>query len=109
MLPNAWDATSARAVVDAGFPVVATTSSGVAAALGYVPKESKNGETTKEAQKSDVTKTTETKKEETTTTTDTKPVSPSVGSGAKIDTQGEGKKTPFDDLWGKTGKILFGR
>jgi len=81
----------------------------VAAALGYVPKESKNGETTKEAQKSDVTKTTETKKEETTTTTDTKPVSPSVGSGAKIDTQGEGKKTPFDDLWGKTGKILFGR
>jgi 2-methylisocitrate lyase-like PEP mutase family enzyme len=35
VLPNAWDAASARAVVDAGFPVVATTSSGVAAALGY--------------------------------------------------------------------------
>lgn len=35
LLPNAWDAASARAVVDAGFPVVATTSSGVATALGY--------------------------------------------------------------------------
>jgi 2-methylisocitrate lyase-like PEP mutase family enzyme len=35
VLPNAWDAASARAVVEAGFPVVATTSSGVSAALGY--------------------------------------------------------------------------
>lgn len=35
LLPNAWDAASAAAVVAAGFPVVATTSSGVAAALGY--------------------------------------------------------------------------
>ena len=35
MLPNAWDAASARAVVAAGFPVVATTSAGVAEALGY--------------------------------------------------------------------------
>ena len=35
LLPNAWDAASARAVVAAGFPVVATTSSGVAASLGY--------------------------------------------------------------------------
>ena len=35
MLPNAWDAASARAVVGAGFPVVATTSAGVAEALGY--------------------------------------------------------------------------
>ena len=35
LLPNAWDAASARAVVAAGFPVVATTSAGVAAALGY--------------------------------------------------------------------------
>lgn len=35
LLPNAWDAASARAVVDAGFPVVATTSGGVAQALGY--------------------------------------------------------------------------
>jgi 2-methylisocitrate lyase-like PEP mutase family enzyme len=35
ILPNAWDAASARAVVAAGFPVVATTSGGVAAALGY--------------------------------------------------------------------------
>lgn len=35
LLPNAWDAASARAVVAAGFPVVATTSAGVAATLGY--------------------------------------------------------------------------
>jgi 2-methylisocitrate lyase-like PEP mutase family enzyme len=35
ILPNAWDAATARAVVDAGFPVVATTSAGVAEALGY--------------------------------------------------------------------------
>ena len=26
VLPNAWDVASAKAVVDAGFPVVATTS-----------------------------------------------------------------------------------
>src|SRR5438128_8968622 len=35
VLPNAWDAASARAVVAGGFPVVATTSGGVAEALGY--------------------------------------------------------------------------
>src|SRR5207253_4063104 len=35
VLPNAWAAATARAVVEAGFPVVATTSSGVSAALGY--------------------------------------------------------------------------
>lgn len=35
ILPNAWDATSARMVVEAGFPVVATTSWGVAESLGY--------------------------------------------------------------------------
>jgi len=35
VLPNAWDAATARAVVEAGFPVVATTSAGVAAALGH--------------------------------------------------------------------------
>ena len=35
VLPNAWDAATGRAVVEAGFPVVATTSSGVAAALGW--------------------------------------------------------------------------
>ncbi|HET7407459.1 MAG TPA: isocitrate lyase/phosphoenolpyruvate mutase family protein [Mycobacteriales bacterium] len=34
VLPNAWDAASARSVAAAGFPV-ATTSGGVAAALGY--------------------------------------------------------------------------
>jgi 2-methylisocitrate lyase-like PEP mutase family enzyme len=35
LLPNAWDVATARAVVAAGFPAVATTSWGVAAALGY--------------------------------------------------------------------------
>jgi 2-methylisocitrate lyase-like PEP mutase family enzyme len=35
ILPNAWDAISALIVEDAGFPAVATTSAGVAAALGY--------------------------------------------------------------------------
>jgi 2-methylisocitrate lyase-like PEP mutase family enzyme len=35
LLPNAWDVPTARAVVAAGFPVVATTSVGVAATLGY--------------------------------------------------------------------------
>jgi len=35
VLPNAWDAASARIFEQAGFPAVATTSSGVAAALGY--------------------------------------------------------------------------
>jgi len=39
VLPNAWDVASARAVVAAGFPVVATTSGGVAAALGYEDRE----------------------------------------------------------------------
>lgn len=35
VLPNAWDAASARILERAGFPAIATTSSGVAAALGY--------------------------------------------------------------------------
>src|ERR687892_2754954 len=35
LLPNAWDVATARAVVAAGFPVVATTSGGVAATLGF--------------------------------------------------------------------------
>src|SRR5947207_10689828 len=39
LLPNAWDVASAGAVVAAGFPVVATTSGGVAAALGYEDHE----------------------------------------------------------------------
>jgi 2-methylisocitrate lyase-like PEP mutase family enzyme len=39
LLPNAWDVASARAVVTAGFPVVATTSAGVAATLGYEDHE----------------------------------------------------------------------
>src|SRR4051795_251547 len=35
LLPNAWDVASARAVVAAGVPGVATTSWGVAALLGH--------------------------------------------------------------------------
>jgi 2-methylisocitrate lyase-like PEP mutase family enzyme len=35
LLPNAWDAMSARLFVDAGFDALATTSGGVAWALGY--------------------------------------------------------------------------
>jgi len=39
VLPNAWDAATARSVVEAGFAAVATTSSGVSAALGYADGE----------------------------------------------------------------------
>src|SRR3954463_5373085 len=39
LLPNAWDVATARAVVTAGFPVVATTSGGVAATPGYEAHE----------------------------------------------------------------------
>lgn len=39
LLPNVWDAATARAVVKAGFPVVATTSWGVAESLGYEDHE----------------------------------------------------------------------
>jgi hypothetical protein len=39
LLPNAWDAATARAVVTAGLPVVATTSAGITAALGYQDHE----------------------------------------------------------------------
>ena len=35
VLPNAWDVASARMFEQTGFPAIATTSSGVAAALGY--------------------------------------------------------------------------
>jgi 2-methylisocitrate lyase-like PEP mutase family enzyme len=44
VLPNAWDAASARAVEAAGFPVVATTSRAVAASLGYEDHERAPGE-----------------------------------------------------------------
>jgi 2-methylisocitrate lyase-like PEP mutase family enzyme len=40
VLPNAWDVASARSVEAAGFPAVATTSAGVAAALGYADGDS---------------------------------------------------------------------
>jgi len=35
VLPNAWDAASARVIEAAGFPAIATTSAGVAFSLGY--------------------------------------------------------------------------
>ncbi|WP_217235114.1 isocitrate lyase/phosphoenolpyruvate mutase family protein [Streptomyces sp. AC555_RSS877] len=35
VLPGPWDAASARALVEAGFPALATPSAGVAACLGY--------------------------------------------------------------------------
>ena len=44
LLPNAWDVATARAVVAAGFPVVATTSAGVAGALGYQDHEGAPGD-----------------------------------------------------------------
>src|ERR687889_1281490 len=44
LLPNAWDVATARAVVAAGFPVVATSSGGVAATLGYHDHEGAPGE-----------------------------------------------------------------
>ncbi len=44
VLPNAWDVASARMFEEAGFPAIATTSAGVAFALGYpdgqtIPRE----------------------------------------------------------------------
>lgn len=39
VLPNAWDAASARVFADAGFPAVATSSAAVANALGYEDHE----------------------------------------------------------------------
>lgn len=44
VLPNAWDAASARAVQAAGFSVIGTTSRGVAASLGYEDHERAPGE-----------------------------------------------------------------
>jgi 2-methylisocitrate lyase-like PEP mutase family enzyme/nucleoside-diphosphate-sugar epimerase len=44
LLPNAWDVATARAVVAAGFPVVATTSGGVAESLGYQDREGAPGD-----------------------------------------------------------------
>lgn len=35
VIPNVWDAVSARAFADAGFPVLATSSAAIAAVLGY--------------------------------------------------------------------------
>src|SRR3954453_17864644 len=43
LLPNAWDVATAKAVVAAGFPIVATTSAGVAGTLGYEDHEGAPG------------------------------------------------------------------
>jgi 2-methylisocitrate lyase-like PEP mutase family enzyme len=40
VLPNAWDVASARIFEEAGFPAIATTSAGIAFALGYPDGES---------------------------------------------------------------------
>lgn len=40
VLANAWDVASARLVVEAGFPVVATSSGAIAATLGYEDNDS---------------------------------------------------------------------
>jgi 2-methylisocitrate lyase-like PEP mutase family enzyme len=40
VLPNAWDVASARLVVKAGFPVVATSSGAIAASLGFEDDDS---------------------------------------------------------------------
>jgi 2-methylisocitrate lyase-like PEP mutase family enzyme len=40
ILPNVWDAASAHAVADAGFPVIATSSHAVAASLGFPDTDS---------------------------------------------------------------------
>jgi 2-methylisocitrate lyase-like PEP mutase family enzyme len=39
VLPNAWDAASAKIMADAGFPAVATTSAAIAAMLGHTDGE----------------------------------------------------------------------
>src|SRR5215470_17702252 len=39
LLPNAWDVATAKAVVAAGFPVVATASAAIAPSLGYQDHE----------------------------------------------------------------------
>src|SRR3989475_7643546 len=39
VLPNAWDVASARVLEEAGFPALATSSAGVAWALGYADGE----------------------------------------------------------------------
>src|ERR1700709_802122 len=44
LLPNAWDVATARAVVAAGFPVVATTRAAGAATLGYEDHEGAPGD-----------------------------------------------------------------
>jgi len=42
VLPNAWDAASARIFEHAGFPAIATTSAGLANSLGYPDGEHAN-------------------------------------------------------------------
>jgi len=39
VLPNVWDAASAKIVAEAGFPVIATASAAISAMLGYLDAE----------------------------------------------------------------------
>jgi hypothetical protein len=77
----------------------------MAARLGYVPAEQKNGEPSKSVASTEP----KLKAPETPSPDVSKPVSPSVGGGAKIDTQGEPKQTQVQNLLTATGNILFGR
>lgn len=49
LLPNAWDCMSARVFEDCGFPAIATTSAGIAWALGCPDGERLGREETAEA------------------------------------------------------------
>ena len=49
LLPNAWDCMSARVFEDCGFPAIATTSAGIAWALGYPDGERLGRDETAEA------------------------------------------------------------
>lgn len=77
----------------------------MAVRLGYVPAENKNGEPNKSVASTGP----KPKAPETPSTEPAKPMSPSVGGGAKIDTQGDQKKTQHQSLLEATGNILFGR
>lgn len=81
----------------------------VAAALGYVPKEAKNGEAGEKTQRTEATKATEEKKAEAANNDNGKVASPAAGGGGKIDNQGATPRTPIGKVLDLTGNILFGR
>jgi hypothetical protein len=77
----------------------------IAESLGYVPKASLNGNGAASATTKPGDKPTPEKQPETVT----KPISPSVGSGAKIDDKGEKPKTGHAALMDAMTKTLFGK